>query len=375
MENILDKPYKVNNKLVFPNTVSDELDNMSCRNTVDGICYYNESLQSCIEKTRDFNMFFEIGKDTICMPVEHGVSIHPLESFRRSSVYPELDGVKTTSILNTEKYEFPPDFSNVVFYNDLLTIENNGITIGSTNFKVQDDSPISFDKNIDINIIILSKSVEYLHHSEIPVRYGETFAFSASGSSLIMNSSEYVDIVWRHITGLESNDYSFQLKPLDPNKKDGDIVTYTDSFNILCNGRQIYVNDRYKLLQYKSNTGIEYLPVFKFVPKIFGYYCQDGKPKKIMIQDIETDGLKGTYKGKNVYRNPGCFGLCEYDLNSIQNIPSKNIQQTTEKFANDNCDNTIILIVLVLVLVFFVCYLITRFFNSKRYEKILTKIT
>lgn len=313
MEYKLDKPYKLKNKWIFENSISDDFAGLTCRDTDDGVCYYNQSLDKCVERIKKGGMYFKIGNDSICMPVDiKNLSINPIQSFRKSSIFKQLDDVKTYSILD-ESYEFPPNISNAVFYNDIMTLKNTqtGWTIGKVEYPVEDHSPVRFDNDIDINIILISKFVDYLHTNEVPLLYGQNFAISSNGTSLTLNIGTNNYLTWHHITGYEKADFCFKILPIDKSKKIGDVVTYTDKFNLFCNDIPVYIDKKSGVLEFKVDTEVDYLGSFSFLPKIYGYYCDGNKSKKVLIKKIETDGVKGFYKGNPVYRNKECFGICD----------------------------------------------------------------
>ena len=188
MENKLDKPYKVKDNLIFENSVIQELDKLSCRNGLEGVCYFNESFGKCVERNTDIATYFKVGKDSICLPFDSKNELNPIEGLKNSSIFKELNNVSIKTIVK-DKYEFPPNASNVVFYNDILTIQNieTGFTIGKAMYPVKDKAEISFDEKIDVNILPISQSVEYSLKGEFPIKYGDNIAFAVFNSALTMS--------------------------------------------------------------------------------------------------------------------------------------------------------------------------------------------
>ena len=76
--------------------------------------------------------------------------------------------------------------------------------------------------------------------------------------------------------------FSFRLVSLE-GKKDGEIVLYSDKFNIFFQDIPLLIDSRRHILQTQTGTQELDLYSFKFISKDFGYYCENKKVVKISL--------------------------------------------------------------------------------------------
>jgi hypothetical protein len=84
---------------------------------------------------------------------------------------------------------------------------------------------------------------------------------------------------------------------------------------------------------------------------MLGWLCDRGKCVNIPISNIEPSGplgLNGTYKGKQVYRKKGCYGLCDNQIKK-----------------SDSTSLLVVTVLLSLILLFFFSFLANRSKISK----------
>jgi len=337
-------PWKYENSkgnwLIWPNTVLDILSVVDCNDTIDGICLKNKSLKQCLDECMrecgaGYHIQFPSGK-TICVPVRTSIhpDLNPVYRLRRQSMYPELNHVKISTFVNTNKFPFPPNQANAVFYRDVLTLQevktNMAVDTKASRIKSTGSVRLSIGSGDALEILPTKVSTPHIIQYE-PIRFGDTIQLSVPGTSLMAKESADHEgmIVWDAITGLYYDRVlAFRLLPVDKNKKIGDIVAYGDSFAIQYANKSIVNVSQYDYLElvYRNLVDIlndpNYNVVFRFSSKMRGYYCDGNMCKTIAIRDIQTQGVLGTYNGKTVSRNPSCWGLCDQPKFRSTNNPS-----------------------------------------------------
>lgn len=329
----ISQPYKYKDDwLIWPNTVLDYLSATDCDDTIHGYCLSNKSIYECINecsKNCTTGYFIEIENNkTICVPILEGLTvlkdlskdINPAYRLRPQSIYPELAKTKVSTFINTKKHSFPPDTGNIVFYSDIVTLEEKlkGYTIEILNSQ-KTSQLLQMQKNGNSNIEIIPSQVSTPSLVKyMPVRFGDPVQISVPGTSLIARSS--VDfpglLEWDVTTGLFiGNDLSFRIMPSGKDRKIGDVLTYDDNFLITYNDISVVVvnhNDGTLRLEYKNIQNIDTRNnSFQLVCKMIGYYCNNGKCQKIQINKTQTNGKSSRYNGNIVDRSPVCFGMCQ----------------------------------------------------------------
>lgn len=325
------QPYKYKDKwLIWPNTVLDYLRVSDCDDTIYGYCLSNKSIYECIDECSSdctSGYFIEIEDDkTICVPILEGLTvlkdlskdINPAYRLRPQSIYPELRRTKVSTFINTKKHSFPPDTGNVVFYRDIVTLEEKkGKTIEILETESDQLLRIKKDSNSNIEIIPAQVSTPSLV-KYMPIRFGDPVQISVPGTSLIARSSVNFPgmLEWDMTTGqFIGDDLSFRIMPSGKDKKIGDVLTYDDRFLITYNDISVIVinhNDETLRLVYKNLQDIDRNDnSFQLICKMFGYYCNNGECKKIQINKTQTNGKSAKYNGNIVDRSPICFGMCQ----------------------------------------------------------------
>jgi hypothetical protein len=328
---IIPKPWRYGKKwLVWPDTVMDFIQISDCSDTINGICLSNKTVQECIETcdaggvggscAAGYYVQFPNGK-SMCVPIRTELHeyLNPIYRLKRQTIYPDLNNVRVSTYVNTELYPFPPESANVVFYRDILSLKylKTGGTAKTKEATVSGKGSIYITTdNGDDNIQILPTQVSGEHVLQyIPVRYGDAVQFSVPGTSLLAKESgdEQNILQWLPSQGVfNQDDMAFRIMPENDRSKIGDVVTYEHNFIIqYTDMSMVTVNPAYGSLELTYVNNDE-KSVFTFVSKMMGYYCDGGKCKPIPINDMETIGEAGRYKGLTVERNPGCWGVCNY---------------------------------------------------------------
>jgi len=314
--------------LVFKDATVSNLDVFNCTSTVDGKCSYGMTLKECIDSAGDTSgMGYFVVPSTgksICAHLD--TSIHPRIDYtkilRNKSLYPALNSAESTVFLNATKYKFPPEHANIVFYRDIINLYsvNTGLLLGGDKYKTDSLEPIGFDSiENGLNIILTyEKQIPLQSGIFVPVQYGDKFNIRIPNTSLVLQKDVDSDIfVWTPSISTSSTTYNlFTFKvPLD--KKKGDNVVYGDQLELVY-GVDTVGNDEHMNMAINNSPNTPHL--FEFISKMNGFYCDEGECNEIPINKIEKNGEKGTYKGKNVVRSKGCYGLCKTDTIGVIDI-------------------------------------------------------
>ena len=141
----LPKPQKYKEKwLIWPKTVPNFIEISGCRDTIDGMCIKNQTVEQCIDScTRGCNAGYHVqfnNGDSICVPLNTDIhpELNPAYRLRKQEFYPGIEHVKITTFINTEKFPFPPDHGNAVFFGDILSIY---LTKTKYNMEINQDGP------------------------------------------------------------------------------------------------------------------------------------------------------------------------------------------------------------------------------------------
>lgn len=368
MEESIPKPWKYKDKwLVWPNTVFDFIEISDCADTIDGVCIYNKNLEECIEKSIEdsgcgYYIKFNDGR-SICVPVRTFIHSHinPVYRLKNQNIYPELNNVSVFTFINTDKYSFPPNIANVIFYNDILQIKNieSGLFI-DTDTSPKDGQNIKFGNINPLNIQFLKSKQSLVQISNLdPVKYGDYIIIIVPGTSLTLRSKVGENQMYWISNELSKTDFLFQIMPINNSDKIGDFVTYNSHFNIIyTNFSILFVGNNYELNSKYANFENEknHFTTFSAISKMIGYYCDNKNCKEVPISEININGKSGTYKGSNVVRAKGCLGMCNYSISEINNIYNLN--------SNRSYINILLIIIVIIVIIVII---IINFYFKKKY--------
>jgi len=306
----------------------------------------------------------ENGK-SMCVPVRTGIhhKLTPLYRLKDQSLYnldPNL--VDMSVFVNTELFPFPPNFSNTVFYGDIIAFEDaeNGRLLNTTAPVEDGPGPCVLKKGATSVLTMqpVYRTANPIVHDR-PIVYGDKFVLAVAGTSYVMQvdqSGGASPLMWRESLGvLGGTGMGFRLAPVDPKKKKGDLVTYSDTVSLMYEGigvvavnegdDKLYLSTSPLLMnqqeynKYRESGMSEYTSkvfnakhidspfnvYFKFKSLMKTYYCDDGTCKTVSPQDIVPAHFpgkwdkapppnvlsSGTYKGKGVYNHSGCWGMCD----------------------------------------------------------------
>lgn len=357
-EDVLNKPWRKQDWLIWPNTTFSKIKWADCNDTVEGICYRNHTIEECMERCpadvcgTGLYTKFKNG-ESICTPLRTGIypNLNPLYRLKNQSLY-DLDPnvVNMSVFVNTKIYPFPPSNGNIVFFTDIVSLQDaDGDRMLDTSSPIKyGPGPCTLKKDatsvLTLQPVFRTANATTVHNR--PIVYGDEFILAVSGTSYVMEvkTAGINPLVWKRALGvLGGSGIAFRLVPTDHNKKEGDLVTYSDTFSLMYadigmvavrpDDNQLYLSDSPLLA---DPTNIESLGIphssaqsltsrFKFKSLMKGYYCENKTCKTVPADDIipvsypgkwsrapRPDILtSGTYKGNNVFNREGCWGLCD----------------------------------------------------------------
>lgn len=306
------------NSLIINNKIPKNIENFTCRDTRNGKCFYNKSLEYCAKNNLYSSLYISKGKKSVCFNFDKEENVDPTNNL----IDNKYEGFKVVSILklkNDEFKDFPTNISNVVFYNDLLTMRNieNGTTLGKVDIKEEMNSMVIFDNLIDVNLVPISKNIQLKDTNTKPILYGDKMNFLAKNTILIFSREEN-EVVWKTIG---KDNFNITLKNLN-GKREGEVVYYTDTFEIFVDNNKIFLNNNEMSFVEKEDS----VSGFGFLQKSFGWYCNENKElDKVHLSLTQNLGEKLYYKGNNVFRSGDYPQICR------KVIKIKNIEKIVEE--------------------------------------------
>lgn len=363
----LPEPTRYKNWLIWPKVILDFIDVVGCSDTIDGMCTVGKTVQECIDSCvrgcgAGYHVQFDNG-NSICVPILTSIhpNLNPSYRLSRQEKYPNLEHVTITTFINVDQYPFPPNHGNSVFVKDILTIsqydkpnETVGTMDSSSGIYMADNN--THDDNIQL--ILAEKTVENFSYY-VPLEYGDRVMLVIPGTSMIATVDNHDNyIFWKFqntVSGLPNS--IFKITCVNPEKKDGDIVSYGDPIILSYHSDSNFVvkDPKYSALTVKyeniNNIRTNSNAIFTFSSKMVGFYCQDNECKSVPIKNIEKDG---TYNGAMVYRKNRCWGICGKDTLRLQ----------AQKVGTGR---SIILVITVSVIAILVIFMGFRLYSKKTY--------
>jgi hypothetical protein len=314
---------------IFKDAIINNIELSDCNDTVNGICIKTDTVQDCINICKNNNCkngyFISEKKGGLCIPL-----IKTEEEFyyriRNKDIYPELKD-KTTYVFSNIKDKYPPEDTNILYYNDNVVIKN----LNSNLFlSINDDGSITqqpnFSKEAMLNVqFIQSRNNNIFSGNYIKVKNGDDIIINIPQTAMVLRKDLDTDmVVWKlraSFSNIPAN--TFQIFAL--NKSLGDILTYDDNFYFKYQGNIIVFDDTLKNFKVSNLSLTNALQksnfIFKLIPKIQFYSLKNGTCDKSSSNE------------STVYRNVNCWGKAEKK--------------------NDNINLYILAMVLLLMLFFF----------------------
>jgi len=339
----IERPWLYDDRwLVFEDTTLSNLDIEDCNDAIYGVCYTDKTFIECVKECKDsegdmcsagYYVETPVGEKNFCVPLITNTienrDFNPYHRLRKKEIYPVLKNINIKTFVDSNKFRFPPNDVNLVFYLDKMLLENVDKKIKLSYKSIDrteetediDISSVFFEKDGNLNIQFrpLETTQSSIGETNSPLRYGDKFVIHIPGTSLVLKkniSDKYFKWIANDTPFMEILNTSFECVPKTRNKIIGDYMNYGDEFYILYNSLEIIVmeNDtifsdynKYETL-YENNKNMG----FKLISRMNGYYCDGTECKEVPSNQIEKSGETGFYKTRHVNRNPGCWGICKY---------------------------------------------------------------
>jgi hypothetical protein len=374
---LIEEPYRYKNKwLIWPDTLLVPMHISDCNDTIQGVCYDNQTLYECIDKCVGdcgagvFIKFKKTGK-SICIPIRTGThpNLNPVFRLRRKEYY-KIGDIEASTFINTTLFPFPPNLGNALFYQNVINITNsnssNAIIASNTS-----NTKISLGKDDNINLLIAPHLFNVgLITENIPVKYGDKFNILIPGTTLIAAKSTFTNFLeWRLIPPSTTiiEDVYFAFLPIIDTKKIGDTVSLkekcwliygTHGAVFMNKNNHLEISDRSFNNIKSSDQNYE----FTVESVMLGFYCDKGKclsiPSKNIIPGIK--GHDGFYKNSEnkltpVYSHRGCWNKCS---------ENNNLSDQTN-FPPSNSSNNLILFSASIIIVIILSIILSLFINKK----------
>lgn len=325
------KPIIHDDFYIFKNAILSDIETSDCNDTINGICTKVNNVNDCIDICKSGNCkngYFISEKDGgICVPL-----ISTEQEFyyrlRNKNIYKELLD-KDTFVFSTIKDKYPPEDTNILYYNDNFTLQNLKTNLFMS---INDDGNVTqqpfFSDISNLSLqFIESKGNNVFSGNYTKIKNGDYVIINIPQTAMVLRKDPDTDkLVWKlraSFSNIPAN--IFQIYAIDKNLND--ILTYDDNFYFKHQGSLVFFNSETNSLDIinlslknaleKSNI------IFKLKPKIQMYSYQGEKCEK-------------TSSKNNIFRSPNCW--------------------EEKKNKNNNLFVKIILSILLLSIIIFCCF-------------------
>ena len=297
---------------IFKDAIIDNIEISDCNDTINGICKKTDDIDECINICKNSNCkngyFISEKKGGICVPL-----IKSQDEFyyrlRSKDIYPELKD-KTTYVFSNTTDKYPPEDTNILYYNDNIVIQNLDTSLFLT---INDDGSVTqqpnFSKDASLNVqFIQSSSNNIFSGNYTKIRNGDNIIINIPQTAMVLRKDLDTNmVVWKlraSFSNIPAN--TFQIFAI--NKKLGDILTYDDKFYFKYQGSLIIFDDTLKNLTISNLSLDNALEKSNFIFKI--------KPK-IQLYTIKNGiCLNSSSNNINVFRSPNCWGKTKKTINN-----------------------------------------------------------
>ena len=324
----LPDPVRYKNFLVWPNTVLNEMDYIDCAQTAKGYCMSGKSLEECIditaaEGTGLGTLITYPNNDTICMSIRTSVypNVNPVNNLRIQAIYPQLRHTTVHTFVDTNKFPDPDYYANAMYAYDIVEMINveTGYTLSpgsATETKRQYDLWFNDGPGLRLQLANFDNP-EFVPYDKIS--HGEPIALYVPGTSM-----ELIGTANNTIVAANGVNRVVPFELVAINRKNKDYISYDDTF-ALKYGESFVVLDKEMKFLYFLNVSLDVLLSstesgftssssfffqFKFRPQVKVYYCEGNVCFQTELNKTDMDGVKATYKGKQVSRQTDCWGKC-----------------------------------------------------------------
>lgn len=330
----LPKPWVYNDKwFIFPNTTLSNLNLNDCNDTVDGICRHTNNMDECIsicendpEKLCDGGYFIKTpDKRNFCVPLRNyqDGDTNPYYRLRNDSYYPQLRNVDSTFFIS-KQYSYPPDRANTLFFNDhfILRSVGTGKWLGVEDENTTSETVI-FTKKTPLHVQLLPIKITRSYvENYVSVKNGYHVAINIPHTAFILRKTELGnEVKWlMRASTVNVPNNTFQIYSYNPNKKDNDVLDYSEKFYFTYFGGVMHYSEESKRLEITNKNLKDALlddlhVLFELIPKVEVHYCDDKKCRSIDLSLTQRKGVKARYKGSMVSRSPECWSMCGSNSN------------------------------------------------------------
>lgn len=298
-------------------------DNITCTDTVTGVCEKSSSLEECMKLcTEDCDYGYYYPDSKICMPLSNDSPANPYYKLRPNS--------EATAFIRSD-HDFPPNHANALFYTDYFALKMTDNT--GENHPVFESTPPTFI-GMEDNENSLIKEVSFIplpfyiqllpgrkgERKYVPVRCGDPVVISIPRTAYVLRkhrTTEEMYWLMRQSEGdVELNNFRIFGKEI----KEGEILNYTDSFYFTYQELPIVYDKGLKKLvvrnssiaKIKDDIDYEYGFYFSLLPQVQVYYCDSSVAcQSIPLAKCNVDKEKAYFNNKIVYRQENCWNLCK----------------------------------------------------------------
>ena len=332
---LIPEPTRYKNFLIWPNTVINQMDYITCAQTSNGYCMSGKSLEECVDITAAEGtglgslIKYSDGK-TICVPILTSLYPHvnPAHNLRAQGIYPQFNQTTVYTFLDTDMFPHPDNDANAVYAYDIAVMENveTGYTLDSRVVnqalpKYQlwfNDTP----RSLRLQLANFDRP-EFVPFDKLT--HGEEITLYVPGTSMNLIGTVDNTVV---ASNTINNIVPFELVVIGE-KTDKKFMSYDDTY-ALKYGDSFVVLDAHLYFLYLTNVTLEALVAgrgdsnqdafffqFKFRPQVDVYYCKDNTCFRTELIKTKTDGMKATYEGVNVTRRTDCWEKCLISANLL----------------------------------------------------------
>jgi len=294
---------------IFKDAILSGIDTSDCNDTVQGFCQRADTYQECLDICKGYPQCYygyyveTPDGDNICVPLKAREQKTYPYRLRHKSYYPILDSMKTYVFL-TDKYPYPPQIPNALFYGDTFFASIGKNPIGLTR------KGINFTSNIDMQFLP-SKISRSEVENYVTIKDGDEVIVSIPKTSYVLKETKDGVLDWQQQASLLSIPENIFII----HSKDKTSMNYSGQFYLEYKGKTVVFKDG--SLRTSENIEQEDAMFFSLTPKVQAYYC-DGECKSVSLDKTEMKGENAFFKGLPVYRNPVCWNLCS-------NTPKKSL--------------------------------------------------
>lgn len=317
------KIYSKNDKyLLFPDSTFDKLNYTDCNDTIDGICHSNKTIDECINmcsesKICNAGYYIKNKNNSYCVPLKTNDELNLSHRLRNKIYYPELKNSDSIVFIDTSKFRFPPNEANTIFSYDIMQIKCNDKIMGLDN---TDPPETIFHKGVSgTNIQLISYEILDTNIIRyLPIKYNNKIFINIVQSSYILTKNNITNLFeWKiKLINKETSYTTFKIIPLDKDYDNKSRVNFRYKFYLKYNDiENCYIDTKGN---FKADTrSTEQLEsegnnlIFEFIPKMIGYYCNNGICEEIELEKTDKNNEKATYKGLEVFRTRNCYSICK----------------------------------------------------------------